>query len=156
MLNRDHLLQLLEPFANSVVARYGHPVYLVGSAIDALDAYALRDVDVVCVLPDAEFVARFGGHWTHAQSPLPDPVSSRWAAEVGKLSRQSGLRNINLDFKVQCDEWVEHRHKGKPRVRIDRCELGVTTRTQVRDALQRSARHARELAAQLRKVFRAG
>lgn len=119
------LADVLRPWATSIAARYGHPVYLVGSALDASgDDYAalrdsLRDVDVVCVLPDAEFANRFGGSWVY-MGGFGEPAG-RWAAEVGKLSRNAAqhLSNINIDFKVQSEEWVAARHAGQPRLRID-------------------------------------
>lgn len=122
-LSLKELRPFIEPFANSMVARYGHPVYVVGSAIDAPNLYDLRDLDIVCVLPDTEFYQRFGCHWTEAQAPMGTDGQRRWATEVGKLSRQFGLNNINLDFKVQCVEWAYWRHKDKPRVRVDGCDV---------------------------------
>lgn len=117
------LRQRFRAWANSVAARYGHPVYLVGSALRAVtleDVYKLRDVDIVCILPDDEFAARFC-HWTWACNGDDKLGANRWAAEVGKLSRRASMdmRNVNVDFKVQSQEWAEHQHAGQPRVRID-------------------------------------
>lgn len=119
------LCEILEPWAHEMVARYGHPVYLVGSAIGTQNFYALRDVDVVCILPDDEFANRFGANWTSI--PGYGKPSARWAAEVGKISAQAAKQYtaINIDLKVQSEAWAEARHKGKPRMRIDGCDFGV-------------------------------
>lgn len=115
------LRQRFRAWANSIAARYGHPVYLVGSALRAVtldDVYKLRDVDIVCILPDDEFRNRFGCHWTWACNGDDEPGANRWTAEVGKLSRRAAqcMRNVNVDFKVQSEEWVEQpEHAGKSR-----------------------------------------
>jgi len=121
------LPQLLEHFANTLVARYGHPVYLVGSALDTDDPYSCRDIDIVVVLPDEEFFNRFGAHWTYTQT-IQDAGSApahRWTKECGKLARSSActFNRLNIDFKVQSQEWVNARHKNRPRLRLDRIDL---------------------------------
>lgn len=120
---RSILQQRFRAWANSVAARYGHPVYLVGSALNAMtleDVYKLRDVDIVCILPDTEFTNRFA-HWTWCCNGDDEPGSNRWTAEVGKLSRRASkdMRNVNIDFKVQSEEWAETAHKAQPRLRLD-------------------------------------
>lgn len=133
MSDKPFIVSVLGDFATSTAARYGHPVYLVGSAVDTVDlpyeqqcaaVWALRDVDVVCILPDEEFANRFGGSWEAAQSDLAP--GRRWAAEVGKISRSAAreLSNLNLDFKVQSDGWTRARHQDKRRVRIDAVDFG--------------------------------
>jgi hypothetical protein len=121
------LRDVLCPFATGMAARYGHPVYLVGSALSVVaydEVWKLRDVDMVCVLPDEEFFNRFGGSWQATQGGLT--ASGRWAAEVGKMSRQASrqLSNMNVDLKIMSEDWQQVRHAGKPRLRIDRADFG--------------------------------
>src|SRR4051812_25707708 len=90
--------QLLRGWANQIAARYGHPVYIIGSA---LFEERPRDVDVVCILPDKEFRNRFDG-WgaiiTLGARPST-PGAARWFAEVAKLSRRAAEFHpcINVD-----------------------------------------------------------
>lgn len=121
-LDTDLLCLVLHDWALSLVARYGHPVYLVGSALQTEDYFSLRDIDVVIVLPDDEFANRFGGDWLAVQGNAP---GARWAAEVAKLAQYAGkhFRNMNFDIKVQSQTWADARHAGKPRRRIDSCDL---------------------------------
>lgn len=115
------LAQYLRGWANQIAARFGHPIYLVGSA---LTEDRPRDVDIVCVLPDDEFRNRYGGDYVEVTrlGPVPDgSPQHRWCADVGKLSRQACRYHptANVDFKVQ-DE------SGAPkaeRLRIDTVDL---------------------------------
>lgn len=121
-LDESLLISVLRPWANALLQRYGHPVYLVGSAMGTTDYTKTRDVDVVVIMPDDEFRWRFGGDW-----PLTEGfglVADRYNAEMGKQARQAfnSTRNkapINIDFKVQSETWAAARHKGKLKVRID-------------------------------------
>ena len=122
----------LRPWANQVAQRYGHPVYLVGSAIE--QGQDARDIDVVCVLPHREFVARFG----HNAYDLTTKWSShmeKLGTELGKLSAYaSGLLRLNIDLKVQGTAEA-FRFKGRPMVRIDSLLFEeVTNDGQERDA----------------------
>jgi hypothetical protein len=117
------LASILCGFGSDLYARYGHPAYLVGSGLQSTDIHSiwqLRDVDIVCVLPDDEFFNRFGADWQHVQGGLS--TARRWLAECGKMGRQAAgsLSNMNVDFKVQSESWTQARHAGKPRLRIDR------------------------------------
>lgn len=114
------LSQYLRGWANQMAARYGHPVYLVGSALVEDNP---RDVDLAVVLPDEEFKNRFGGTYNEAMrlGPTPEGPQPRWCAEVAKLSRQACRYHpgANIDFKVQ-DE------TGAPkadRLRLDTVDL---------------------------------
>lgn len=105
----------LEGFSNQLAQRYGHPIYLVGSAIE--EGANARDVDLVCIIPHREYTARFG--------PIPNrlkpytPEQSRIAAELGKMSSQgSELTGLHLDLKIQSDAEANN-HLGRPRVRLD-------------------------------------
>ncbi len=117
------LKDYLRGWANQIVARYGHPVYLVGSALAEQET---RDVDVVCILPDDEFRNRFGGSYTETTrlGPVPDGgPQSRWCAEVAKFARQ-GCRyhpGANIDFKVQDMSGAPNAE----RLRIDTVDLGT-------------------------------
>lgn len=123
------LADILKGECNSIAARYGHAVYLAGSALnvaDDIDAiWKLRDIDIVCVLPDQEFFNRFGCDWQHIEGGLR--ASGRWVAEVGKMSRQFAqhFRNMNVDFKVQSESWQAARHHGKRRERVDTADFGT-------------------------------
>ena len=66
----------LQNWAQTVRARFGLPVYLVGSVLS--DNKWPRDVDVRVIMPDDHFEARFG----------KDPIESkwRWGQEMGKLN----------------------------------------------------------------------
>lgn len=117
------LADLLAGFGNDLFARYGHPAYLVGSGLESTDIdsiWRLRDVDIVCVLPDDEFANRFGADWQHVQGGLS--TAARWVAECGKMSRQfaRSMSSMNVDFKVQSESWAAARHADRPRLRIDR------------------------------------
>jgi hypothetical protein len=117
------LADILSGFGNDLFARYGHPAYLVGSGLETRtidDIWKLRDVDIVCVLPDDEFFNRFGADWLHVKGGLSTAI--RWVTEVGKMARQAArcMSNLNVDFKVQSESWAKARHDGKPRLRIDR------------------------------------
>lgn len=123
------LKDYLRGWANQIAARYGHPVYLVGSALTEEHP---RDVDVVCILPDDEFFARFGCDWTATNllgsiGGVDVEHGSRWYAEVAKLSRYAtkvhGNGRTNIDFKVQSTSWQLAREAGKRMLRIDTVAL---------------------------------
>ncbi len=117
------LAQYLECWANQVAARYGFPVYIVGSALTDADP---RDVDIVCILPDEHFANRFGpadpDGWVTEYMKVGD-TQRRWAREVAKFSRECTIihRAINVDFKVQ-PQMVADGFDGQ-RVRIDTVSL---------------------------------
>ena len=106
----DGLVSIMRSWANEIAQRYGHPVYLVGSALRG--GFSARDVDVVCILPWSEYRGRFlsmtGGY-------------ERLQAELGKLSAYAARHlGVNVDLKIQTDI-PSHmdEHAGKPRRRID-------------------------------------
>jgi hypothetical protein len=98
----ETILIKLKDWANSMFARYGAPVWLVGSCLTG----AGRDVDVRIVLPDTDFDVRF-------------PDRGAWALEVGKQGRWAALfLRMNVDFQIQkASETVQY--DGLPRMRID-------------------------------------
>ena len=94
----------IKSWANSMFARYGHPVWLVGPALDG----AGRDVDIRIILPDADFDARF-------------PNGEGLELEVGKQGRHAALYcRMNIDFQIQ--KFSETmRYDGKRLLRMDTC-----------------------------------
>lgn len=110
------------PWANQMAARFGHPVYLVGSAIDAEERP--RDVDVVVILPNEEFEARYG-HTPYdfiraAIEPGLEEYRALWNRDMAKLSSNASRElDCNIDLKVQSEtEASAHRFRSH-RVRLD-------------------------------------
>lgn len=84
----------LHEFGSVVWDAYGHPPYLVGSALRTTD---YRDVDVRLLLPDEEYAAMFPGC-----DPKQPNWNGKWSAHVRAFSelgrRMTGLR---IDFQIQ-------------------------------------------------------
>jgi len=78
--------------ATKLAGRYGHPVYLCGSALIDHNEFP-RDWDVRMMLPDDEFAAHFGS----AESPLAEYEETLAPGEQGDVDRAEG-RGAN--------EWV--------------------------------------------------
>lgn len=116
------LITRLRPWANQLAARFGHPVFLVGSALEEEDP---RDVDVVCILPSLEFWGRYGGSLSHeAPSAQWKPGSLRWGRDMAKLGAYASQHlGVNVDLKVQADYLADHRFPDRPRERIDNLDL---------------------------------
>jgi hypothetical protein len=117
-LAHERLSPVLQGWANQMAARFGAPVYLVGSSLTEVQP---RDVDIVIILPLDDFVARYGNSpdWKwHTLEPGWDDGSLRWAADVAKLGAFcSRVHKLNVDLKITPPvDW----HKGKPRLRLDR------------------------------------
>lgn len=116
------LKDYLRGWANQIAARFGYPVYLVGSSLREVDP---RDVDVVCVIPDEDFCDRYGCHWAECQLMGPTEKGRKWYADMAKLVRYAMQYHrmfrgrVNLDFKVQSVSWASSRSKEQPRIRID-------------------------------------
>lgn len=100
----DLILLKLKAWANDVFARYGQPVWLVGSCLTGIG----RDVDVRVILPDPDHAARFPDH-------------GALGLDVGKQGRVAALfLRMNVDFKIQkASEAMAF--EGKPRLRLDSC-----------------------------------
>lgn len=103
-------------------ARFGEPVWLVGSAIDKADA---GDVDVRIVLPDDKFGVWFGD-WQNVKETdvdLWDDRARLWAYVMGKQAAWV-VRNckIAIDFQIQPACWVAVRYLDRPRIRLDTVE----------------------------------
>jgi hypothetical protein len=111
-------------WANAIRGFYGHPIFLVGSQITG--AEDPRDVDVICVIPDHEFMLRFGppdlwhqegetGMWGHTRWI--------WSDDCVKKTNH-GMRETGLfiDFKVlpeSAHEGYHNIHKEFPPYRLD-------------------------------------
>ena len=113
----------LESWANWVASRFGWPVYLVGSALDK--GLVARDIDVVVILPYAEFEGRYGYEANRYRERPWDDRSLRWGNDVAKITQWSGRdTQLNLDFKIQPSYMISHhRLLGKSRIRIDKLDL---------------------------------
>ena len=115
-----YLRIILGGWANQMYCRFGHPVYLVGSA---LTEERPRDVDVRIILPDAEFEGRYGSiHqwfveiWSH---DWHDGLQL-YAQDMAKLSRQIAERiKVNIDLQVWPQRYADSIHRDKPKVRLD-------------------------------------
>jgi hypothetical protein len=122
---------LLHGWANQIAARFNQPVYLVGSA---LVEEKPRDTDVVVILTDEEFLARYGmsGLATQKIGDHADDRDRRYWQDVAKLSawcnRHHGNGSLNVDFKVQDESQVKARHYSPDfRLRLDSLEVPQQT-----------------------------
>lgn len=105
-LDAEIIALKIKAWANDVFARYGHPVWLVGSCLNGIG----RDVDIRVILPDHEYAARFQDH-------------GAYGLEVGKQGRVASLfLRMNVDFQIQkASDFLVH--EGKPRRRLDECKF---------------------------------
>ena len=99
----DHVPEHLYGWATQMAARYGHPVFLTGSA---LSVPSPRDWDVRCVLPDDEFSARYGIDLNVYDAsiwlPRRYPQLLAYFSDMAKLSRSAVMGTmLNIDFQVQ-------------------------------------------------------
>lgn len=117
------LREKLRPWANLVSARFGAPVYLVGSA---LREKWPRDIDVRVILPADDYVARYGS-WLDRKdvSLVRWPIGARrWAADCGKQNRYvAKVHGLNVDFQIHHEQEAE-KEEANPRVRLDEVEAG--------------------------------
>jgi hypothetical protein len=82
----------LNEACRSIADVFGHHVYLVGSSIKKRD---YRDVDVRCMLPDADFDSFFGS----CQNPSHNPLLSLLTISISAwLKARTGLP---IDFQFQ-------------------------------------------------------
>lgn len=85
----------IEQFARQVAARYGSPVWLVGSYLR--DPATARDVDLRVVVPDKQFAARYGNltQWKKGEMP------QRLLDDVAHFSALGAERTgLNVDFQI--------------------------------------------------------
>lgn len=122
-------------WANQMAARFGRPVYLVGSA---LHEPRPRDYDVRVVLSNQEFTDRYGieldVYETSLWLPLRFPQLMTYFNDMAKMARSAaGASHLNTDFQVQPLREA-YRHKDRRRMRLDLVEgledvLDVALRT---------------------------
>ena len=141
MIDAETLRLCLRGWANQMAARFGQPVYLVGSALTDPNA---RDIDIRIELPDEEFAARYmdvidfiGGGW----SPKWEEGRKKWGEDMAKLARgvilhggrslhQIGrdplnkLHGFNVDLKVE-PESLARIYRDKPKERLDTLDLAA-------------------------------
>jgi hypothetical protein len=119
----EDLAKRLEGWANQLVGRFGHPVYLVGSALEKGEE--ARDVDVAVILPADEFWGRYGRSFGHdTLNPDWDEGSLQYAADMAKLAGYAAAKcQVNIDLKVEPEFLVTIRHHGKPRLRLDKVDV---------------------------------
>lgn len=107
--------------ANSLAARYGGPVYLVGSSISSDSP---RDYDIRVVVSEYDLTRLFGpGSNTHKLEPggrvIPSAREMAMLVEQLKVSRRlSRYFGRNIDFQIELPEYAAKR-ADKPRFRLD-------------------------------------
>lgn len=121
MPHLDTLKKILPGWANQMYARFGHPVYLVGSCLRS--EAKPRDIDVSIIIPDDEFRGRYGDpeQWEFdTWEPEWREARQRWALDMGKLaSYVSRHYHVNIDLKVIPQSYADKFFSGKERFRID-------------------------------------
>lgn len=113
----------IEGWANQMAARFGHPVYLVGSA---LTQEKPRDYDVRIMIPDEEFVARYGpiNDWLHNIWGTWEDAGYRWGNDMAKMNRQATIiLQDNIDLQVFPKTWADAVYSGKPKKRLDSLDV---------------------------------
>lgn len=108
----------LDEFGSQVLAVFGHPCYLVGSA---LAGKAWRDVDVRLILPDDEY-ERLG-----LGNPRDAHANGKWVALVlafSALGRE--MTGLPIDFQIQQMTRANAEEEG-PRSYLGRVPLRVAT-----------------------------
>lgn len=122
---------LVVRWANGIAGFYGHPVYLVGSQ---LYKDKPRDVDVICIIPDREFVLRYinqfevVGHtdfekcqqWQmRYKSGLYNESNWVWAKDVLHKSLQGMYyTSLQIDLKVYPQSVQDKEFADKPKLKI--------------------------------------
>lgn len=82
---------------------YNGYCFLVGSHMNPSKENP-RDIDIICVISDAEFERRYGGSledWDFETSGYGGILSERWTLDMSKRSRSFNfLEDTFVDFKV--------------------------------------------------------
>lgn len=95
----------------AITAAFGYGVYLVGSSMEKKD---FRDVDVRCMLDDAEYDRMFPPTFSGEQRIRNQNLNAQWclmnAAISAWLSERSGLK---IDFQFQRQSDANEEHEGK-------------------------------------------
>lgn len=98
---------LLDEFANQVWAAFGHPPYLVGSALKGKN---WRDIDVRLILSDADYELQGYG------DPLHTHANAKWVAMTLAFSVLGyQITRLNVDFQIQQQSWANQRFPDEPR-----------------------------------------
>ncbi len=84
---------------------FGHVPYHVGSSLRSKD---WRDVDVRLILPDDEFVERFGAR---NQSAETNPKLAAITLAFAALGAQ--MTGLPIDFQIQPQTWANEQYPGK-------------------------------------------
>jgi len=122
-------------WANHMSGFFGHPVYLVGSQLYKTEP---RDCDIVCIIPNDEFVLRYINQSTvigHTDDEKADQWTLRyqcgmynesnwlWCDDMSHKSLQGMNQTLQLiDFKVYPQGYIDRYQKTyreKPILRID-------------------------------------
>ncbi len=93
----------LTKFGVIVADYFGHTCYHVGSSLTRKD---WRDVDVRLILPDADFVERFGKGATSETHPKLAAITLAFAA-LGKA-----MTGLPIDFQIQTASCANERYPG--------------------------------------------
>jgi hypothetical protein len=96
----------LNKFGVIVRDYFGHVPYQVGSSLKSKD---WRDVDVRLILPDEEFVERFGSVHSSYVNPTLAAVTLAFAA----LGRE--MTGLPVDFQIQPQSHANSAYGGQPR-----------------------------------------
>jgi hypothetical protein len=97
----------LEWFGSLVWDAFGHPPYLVGSA---LVGKSWRDVDVRLILDDEEYDGLFGA------MPAIERMSGKWCALCAAFSALGrDVTGLPIDFQIQKQSQANERFSGAPR-----------------------------------------
>jgi hypothetical protein len=95
---------------------FGHVPYQVGSSIKTKD---WRDVDVRLILPDEEFIARFGS--IHAS--VVDPRFAAITVAFSALGAQ--MTGLPIDFQIQSQSHANNKYGGQMRSALIERSMGA-------------------------------
>lgn len=94
----------LDEFGSQVWSAFGHPPYLVGSA---LGSKTWRDVDVRLILQDAEYAALDLG------DPARGSMNSKWISLCLAYSALGkAMTGLPIDFQIQQATYANEKYKG--------------------------------------------
>lgn len=118
----DMLPPRVSGWATQLAARFGRPVFLVGSA---LKLPSPRDYDVRIVLSNDEFQNRYGDPSLYERScwvPGFFPTMRGYFEDMAKLARQ-GVEAIQLNLDLQVHPLrFAYRYRDEARLRLDKIE----------------------------------
>ena len=104
-------------FANKMTGFYGHPTYLVGSQ---LYSETPRDVDLVCIIPDKEFRARYYPDWYLGEDKSKEEVEKFFLGiHTGIHLQENWDWYEDMNFKVYPQSYVDEHFTDKQKIRLD-------------------------------------